>query len=159
MKAVNSLKGRMLIYISDTSKISIGQFLMSAGPTYLKAEHGGEIIIGKKVFINHNFSATAMDKIIIGDKCNIANNVVIVDHDHAIIDGSPSSSEYTIQPVYIGNRVWIGANVTILKGVTIGDDSVIAAGAVVNSDIPSQEIWGGVPAKKIKDVSAEKMRK
>lgn len=151
MRVVNSLKGNFVVSIPDVGKITIGEFLMCAGPAYLKAERGGEIVIGNRVFLNHNFSATAMDKIVIGNNCNVANNCVIVDHDHAIIDGSPSSSEYTIESVHIGNRVWIGANVTILKGVTIGDDAVIAAGAVVTHDVKAGTLVAGVPARTIQN--------
>ena len=100
MHAINSLKRGFSIQISYDSRVEVGKFLMSAGPTYLKAEHGGEIIIGNRVFLNHNFSATAMDRIQIGDNCNIANNVVIVDHDHAIVNETPSGVEYIISPIY-----------------------------------------------------------
>ena len=55
-------------------------------------------------------------------------------------------------PIRIGRRVWIGANVVITKGVTIGDNSVIAAGAVVTRDIPANVVAGGVPAKVIKEI-------
>jgi acetyltransferase-like isoleucine patch superfamily enzyme len=56
-------------------------------------------------------------------------------------------------PIHIGNRVWIGSNVVITKGVTIGDNSVIAAGAVVTKDIPANVVAGGVPAKVIKGIN------
>ena len=92
-----------------------------------------------------------MEKLFKRNNCNIANNVVIVDHNHKIgnngvIDGLDCS------PIKIGDNVWIGANVTILKGISIGNGSIIAAGAVVNTNIPSCEIWGGVPARKIKNI-------
>ena len=54
----------------------------------------------------------------------------------------------TSSPVIIGDSVWIGANAVILKSVKIGEGAVIAAGAVVNCDVPAYEIWGGIPAKK-----------
>lgn len=54
--------------------------------------------------------------------------------------------------MHIGKNVWIGANAVILRGVSIGEGAIVAAGAVVNHDIPSHEIWGGVPAKKIRDL-------
>lgn len=153
MHAINSLKSVFSIQVSYDSRVKVGKFLMSAGPTYLKAEHGGEIVIGNRVFLNHNFSATAMERIRIGDNCNIANNVVIVDHDHAIVDGIPSGSEYVVAPVYIGDNVWIGANVCILKGVKIGNGAVIAAGAVVTHDVADGTLVGGVPAKLIRKLN------
>lgn len=99
--------------------------------------------------MNHNCSITCADRIVIGNNVIMANNVVIVDHDHklahkGIVDGLTSSL------VVIGDNVWIGANAVILKSVTIGEGAVIAAGAVVNCDVPAHEIWGGIPARKIK---------
>lgn len=90
-----------------------------------------------------------MESVTIGNKCNIANNVVIVDHDHMISEYGVVAG-YNTAAVEIGNNVWIGANVTILKGTHIGNGAVIAAGAVVNCDVPSCEVWGGVPAKRIR---------
>ena len=56
-------------------------------------------------------------------------------------------------PIHIGKRVWIGSNVVVTKGVTIGDNSVIAAGAVVTKDVPANVVAGGVPAKVLKQIS------
>lgn len=74
--------------------------------------------------------------------------MVIVDHNHKI--GSNGLKEgFTFKEITIGKNVWIGANSTVLQGVSIGDGAVIAAGAVVTKDVPSYEIWG-VPARFIK---------
>ena len=75
--------------------------------------------------------------------------IVIVDHDH-IMTADGVLGDTLSAPVEIGNKVWIGANAVILKGITIGDGAVIAAGAVVNKDIPSHEVWGRVPVKFIR---------
>lgn len=149
---LNSVRGKLIIDLFPGSKLEIGHFLMSAGPFYIKCTEQAHCEIGNRVFFNHNCSITCSEKIVIGNNCNIANNVVIVDHDHklgkqGVIDGLESAA------VYIGENVWIGANAVILKGVSIGNGAVIAAGAVVNHDIPAYEVWGGVPAKKIKDLT------
>ena len=122
---------------------------MTQGPLYIKCIEDSNLEIGNNVFFNHNCSITCMKKITIGDQCNIANNVVIVDHDHRY-DKNGVVNGYSCAPIQIGKNVWIGSNVVILKGVKIGDGAIIAAGAVVNKDIPSKEIWGGVPAVKIR---------
>lgn len=113
---------------------------MTTGPFYIKCASNANIKIGSRCFFNHNVSITCVEQIKIGNNCNFANNVVIVDYDHklsslGVIDGLNS------KPIKIGNNVWCGANVTLLKGITIGDGAVIAAGAVVNKDIPCYELW------------------
>lgn len=137
--------------LKRSSSLKIGSFLMTTGPIYIKGTENSEITIGNHCFFNHNVSLTCDKKIEIGDECNIANNVVIVDHDHKMkksgIDGSLNS-----EPVKIGNKVWLGANTIITKGVTIGDGSVVAAGGVAVSNIPPHFLYGGLPAKKIKEI-------
>lgn len=130
------------IVIGNHGRMSIGSGFESHRFVYLAAQ-GGSLEIGNRVFINQNASITCLDAISIGDDVLIANNVVIVDHDH-------SGSRFVTAPIRIGSRVWIGANAVILKGVTIGDDAVIAAGAVVTHDVPAGTAVGGVPAVKIK---------
>lgn len=151
---INSIKGKLKIELEDKAILKMGDFIMTAGPCYIKCTKNSKCIIGDRVFFNHNVSLTCLDEITIGDFCNIANNVVVVDHNHkynntGVIEG------YELSPIHIGNRVWIGANVTILKGVTIGEGAIISAGAVVNKDVPPYEIWGGVPARKIKSLRME----
>ena len=81
-----------------------------------------------------------------------ANNLVIVDHDHKY-SSSGITGELVSNEINIGNNVWCGANVTILKGVHIGDGAVIAAGAVVNRDVPAHTVVGGVPARVLKEIN------
>lgn len=151
MSVINSIKGKFSIELFSKSSLQIGSFMMSAGPCYIKCTEQAQCKIGKKVFMNHNCSITCAEEITIGDNCNIANNVVIVDHDHrlgkyGVEDGLEST------PVHIGRNVWIGANAVILRGVSIGDGAIIAAGAVVNHDVPDYEIFGGIPAKKMRNL-------
>ncbi len=89
-------------------------------------------------------------KVTIGDGCIIATGTVIRDNDggtHKIIVGGCENAK----PVHIGNHVWIGENTMILKGVTIGDDAVIAAGSLVTKDIPPHCLAAGHPAKVIRE--------
>ena len=149
MRPVNSIKGKFRVELFGGASLEIGRFLMSRGPLYIKCTDNAKIKIGDGVFFNHNCSITAAESIEIGDKCNFANNLVIVDHDHKI-GANGVESGLVSDKVKIGNNVWCGASVTILKGVTIGDGAVVAAGAVVTHSIPPREVWGGVPAKLIK---------
>lgn len=148
MAKINSLKGRIEIDLFSDAKCRIGNFLMTAGPFYIKCTDKAEITIGDNCFFNHNCSLTAAENIVIGNQCMFANNFVVVDHDHDRKDGK-ILKEFVSAPVKIGNNVWCGANVTILKGVTIGDGAVIAAGSVVNRDVAAYSVVAGVPARKI----------
>lgn len=151
MCPINPIRGKLNIMISDSmSRFITGRCLMSQGPLNIKIK-GGTLSIGEHCFFNHNVSITCNEEIKLGDFCNIANNVVIIDHDH-IITADGISGETVSTPVLIGNKVWIGANAVITRGVSIGDGAVIAAGAVVSRDIPAHEIWGGVPAKRIRKI-------
>lgn len=95
-------------------------------------------------------------EIVIGDNVMIGGGVTIVDSDFHSLDSrywsTPNDEKYMkSSPVKIGNNVFIGMHSIILKGCTIGDNSIIAAGLVVCSDVPAGEIWGGNPAKFIKN--------
>lgn len=111
---------------------------------------GKNITIGKNVFINSGCCFQDQGSITIGDGAFIGHNVVIATLNH---DFNPKERSTTHpSKVVIGKNVWIGANATIVPGVTIGDNSVIAAGAVVTKDVPQNVIAGGVPAKVIKSI-------
>lgn len=99
-------------------------------------------------FSNHNLNLSCFNKIEIGTNVIISDNVTIRDSDNHYM-----SNKDTIitKPIKIGNNVWIGINCTILKGVNIGDGAVIAAGSLVNKDVPSRCLVGGVPSKILRE--------
>ena len=109
-------------------------------------------MIGNNVFINYNCFFDALDNIIIGDNCNLAYGITISTSSHLIGDASRRAGENISQKVIIGKGSWIGARVTVLPGVTIGDGCIIAAGSLVNKDCDANSIYGGVPAQKIKSL-------
>lgn len=125
-------------YLSDKGNITIEKEFHVRKNVFLRAP-GGKIHIGRNVFINHNVCITSMGSVYIGDGTTIANNVVIVDHDHEFRSGL--ASKFVVEDIYIGDRVWIGANCTILKGTKIGNDSVIAAGSTVKGKIPANSLF------------------
>lgn len=125
-------------YLSDGGKITIEKEFHARRNVFLRAP-GGKIHISRNVFMNHNVCITSMGNVYIGVGTTIANNVVIVDHDHDFRSGV--ATKYVIEDIYIGDRVWIGANCTILKGTRIGNDSVIAAGSTVKGEIPANSLF------------------
>lgn len=116
-------------------------------------DFGKNITVGKNVFINSGCCFQDQGGITIGDNVLIGHQVVLATLNH---DQCPSKRANLIPaPIHIGNCVWIGAHATILSGVTIGDNAIIAAGAVVNKDVPANAVVGGVPAKIIKYIANE----
>ncbi len=113
---------------------------------------------GKKIFIGNNFSSnynlTILDdgEVHIGDNVMIGPNTLITTVNHPLTPMGRRAHLSIAKPVHIGNDVWIGGNVTILPGVRIGNNVVVAAGAVVSKDIPDNTLVGGIPAKKIRDI-------
>ena len=114
------------------------------------SDFGKNITVGKNVFINSCCCFQDQGGIEIGDDVQIGHSVVLATINHGI---SPEKrTDAYFEPIKIGNRVWIGSNATILPGVTIGENAIVAAGAVVTKDIPANTIVGGVPAKVIKKI-------
>ena len=113
-------------------------------------DYGKNIKLGKGVFINEGCCFQDQGGIEIGDNALIGQQVVIATLNH---DLAPDKRANMIPaPVKVGNNVWIGAHATILAGVTIGDNAVVAAGAVVTKDVPANTVVGGVPAKVIREI-------
>lgn len=117
------------------------------------ADFGKNITIGKDVFINSGCHFQDQGGIEIGDGSLIGHNVVLATINHDLDPKNNRKNHYA--PIQIGKHVWIGSNATVLAGVTIGDWSVVAAGAVVTKDVPPYTVVGGVPAKVLKTIPHE----
>ena len=111
---------------------------------------GRHIQLGENVFINHGCSFLDLGGITIEDDVLIGPKVNLITENHPIDPRKRKNLD--LKSIVIKKNVWIGANATILPGVTIGENSIVAAGAVVNKDVPSNVIVGGVPAKTIKKI-------
>ena len=133
---------------------------MGDGAILLQARYeGSQISIGDRTEISNNTSIIALDEITIGSDCLIADRVTIYDADFHELEPESrlpgtvrTESDGDVKPTVIGNNVWIGSCALILKGVTIGDGSVIGAGSVVTKDIPSNVLAVGSPAKVVKSL-------
>lgn len=116
---------------------------------------GKNITIGKNVFINSGCHFQDQGGITISDGVLIGHHVVLATLNH---DFSPEKrSTLHPAPIVIGKNVWIGSNATVVPGVTIGNGSIVAAGAVVTKNVPENVVVGGVPAKIIKRLDTEEM--
>ena len=143
--------------IPFNSHFNIRKGIFSGGRKFIMANNS-EIRCYGKLDIGHNFCLNSYSRIMAHEKISIGNNVTIaqfvciLDHDHKykFINNELKLGGYTTSPIKIGNNVWIADKVTILKGVTIGDNVIIGANSLVNKDVQSNSIVGGVPAKLIK---------
>ena len=117
------------------------------------ADFGKNITVGEGVFINACCHFQDHGGVIIGDGCQIGHNVVFATLNHGLAQEDRQTTYPA--PIVLGKDVWIGSNATILQGVTIGDNAVVGAGAVVMKDVEANTIVGGVPARFIKSIVKE----
>jgi acetyltransferase-like isoleucine patch superfamily enzyme len=108
------------------------------------------ISLGKNVFINHACSFLDIGGITIEDDVLIGPKVSLITENHSLDPADRKT--LLLKPILIKRNAWIGAAATILPGVTIGENAVVAAGAVVTTDVPANSIFGGVPAKLLKQI-------
>ncbi|UZR96824.1 sugar O-acetyltransferase [Chondrinema litorale] len=133
--------------------VIIGEALDATSTVYppFYTNYGKNISIGKNVFINHAASFLDLGGIIIEDNVMIGPRVNISSENHPV---DPANRKQLIPgKVTIKKNAWLGAGVTVLPGVTIGENSVVAAGAVVTQDVPDNVLVGGVPAKILKKLN------
>lgn len=152
---------RRPFYLRGAGRISLGKKLTTGVGVRLETV-GGEgvcLIIGNYVQLNDAVHIGALERVEIGDHTLIASRVFISDHNHGTYNVQNARSYPEIppidrplisNPVRIGCNVWIGEQVCILPGVTIGDGSIIGAGSIVTKDVPARSIVVGNPAKVIR---------
>ncbi len=121
------------------------------GPGF-RCDYGKNIHVGDHFTANYNVVILDIAPVWIGDHCMIGPNTMITTVGHPLSPAKRRKHIGIAKPVAIGNDVWIGGNCTILPGVTIGNNVVIAAGAVVTKDVPDNCVVGGLPAKVIKHI-------
>lgn len=125
------------IVVRDNSSIQLKKNVLISGNSVLSATDGGTLVIGENVGVNRNSMIMCHDSISIGDNTIMGPGVYIYDHDHKFdtMQGV-HRNEYTTAPVAIGKNCWIGAYTIILRGTSIGDGCVVAAGSVLKGAYP-----------------------
>lgn len=136
--SIRMLEGAILKIHGDVNFFSGLQLMM----------HKGSVLeIGKDTYFSGPITIHVKKRIVIGNDCSIAWNCTILDSNYHNVD---VKSEIKTNEVMIGDRVWVGCNVTILQGVTIGDDVIVGAGSVVTTNLISEGVYAGNPAKLIR---------
>ncbi len=152
----------------DSRRIKIGRNTLIGGELLVFA-HNGNISIGDWCYVGEGARIWSAGSIVIGDRVLISHNVNIFDslthplnarqrHEQfkeIFLTGHPHSIDLGEQPVVIGHDAWIGANVCVLRGVTIGEGAVVGAGSVVSRDIPAFSIAAGNPARVIGELTPD----
>ncbi|MEH7129319.1 acyltransferase [Neobacillus drentensis] len=138
--SIFSLQAKSKIEVfNNKSKVNIGKFVFIRKNASIRLDFDGVLTIGNNVFINDNCNINCVNRITIGKNTKIAPNVCINDHDH---NYKKNTSDHLIRgEVTIGENVWIGSNVVILRNTHIGDNVVIAAGSVVKGIVPPNTIF------------------
>lgn len=128
---------------NQLGNITIGKNVLLREYCNILVFPNAELSIGNGVFFNNCCSINCLEKIEIGDDTIFGEGVRLYDHNHLIEKGETlyvEKEKYTKNPIKIGKSCWIGSNVVILKGVTIGDNSVIGAGCVIHKSVPQNTI-------------------
>ena len=131
--------------LSGTERISLGARTIIREGAWLATEgNGSSLSLGDDNYVGHRAHLHSIDPVSIGSGCVFADNVLVTSTDHERADRHGVRGT---GPVVIGDRVFLGQNVVVLGGVTIGDGATVAAGAVVTKDVPAGALVGGIPAR------------
>ena len=148
-------------YMSGNLKIYLGSRVTIHGRASLvgyKLYDEPEFRVGDRTYIGPGFSLSVARRVTIGDDCHIASNVSIMDHDGHPLDPEKRAAgeaveKKDVRPVVIENKVWIGNDARVLKGVFIGEGAVVGAGSVVRKDVPPYALVTGNPAAQVKSLA------
>src|SRR6478609_6284400 len=125
------------LMIEPRGEIRFGRFVWIGDGTKIRC-HEGVVEIGDKTVMGQECTISAYQRVRIGNECVIADRAMFIDFDHGMVE------------VEVGNNVWIGYGACILRGVSVGDNSVIGTNSVVTKDVPANAVVGGIPARIIR---------
>jgi acetyltransferase-like isoleucine patch superfamily enzyme len=145
------LGSRLELQIARGARVHFGRFVWVGHGTKIRC-HEGEISIGQKTVLGQECTLSAYQQISIGEQCIIADRVMMIDFDHCVTEVERAIRHQGIykRDVRVGNNVWIGYGAQILRGVSVGDNAIIGASAVVTKDVPANAVIGGSPARVIR---------
>jgi acetyltransferase-like isoleucine patch superfamily enzyme len=137
--------------IEPRGEIRFGRFVWIGDETKIRC-HEGAVEIGDKTVMGQECTISAYQRVRIGNECVIADRAMFIDFDHGIVE---VERPIRLQGIYkrdveVGNNVWIGYGACILRGVSVGDNSVIGTNSVVTKDVPANAVVGGIPARVIR---------
>jgi acetyltransferase-like isoleucine patch superfamily enzyme len=144
--------GRNLqLQVGSRGTLRFGRFSWIGDGTKIRC-HEGEVEIGAKTVMGQDCTISAYQHVRIGEQCVIADRAMFIDFDHGMVEVDRPIRLQGIykKPVRVGANVWIGYGACVLRGATVGDNSVLGTYAVVTKDVPANAVVGGVPAEVIR---------
>jgi acetyltransferase-like isoleucine patch superfamily enzyme len=130
------------------ASIAFGRFVWIGDGTKIRC-HEGRVEIGTKTVMGQECTISAYRNVRIGEQCVIADRTMFIDFDHGVVETERPIRQQGIymKDVTVGSNVWIGYGACILRGVSVGDNSIIGTNSVVTKDVPANAVVGGVPAR------------
>jgi acetyltransferase-like isoleucine patch superfamily enzyme len=139
------------LHVEPRGEVSFGRFVWIGDGSKIRC-HEGAVEIGAKTVMGQECTISAYQQVRIGEQCVIADRAMFIDFDHGVVE---VERPIRLQGIYkrdveVGNNVWIGYGACILRGVSVGDNSVIGTNAVVTRDAPANAVVAGIPARIIR---------
>jgi acetyltransferase-like isoleucine patch superfamily enzyme len=143
--------------IGPEATISLGRWSWLGQGCKVRA-HEGQVSVGAKSVLGQDCTISAYQHVSIGRECVVADRVMLIDFDHGVVEVERPIREQGIykRDVRVGHNVWIGYGACLLRGVTVGNNSVIGTNSVVNKDVPDDAIVAGIPARVLRMRDAPK---
>jgi hypothetical protein len=137
--------------IATRAQIRFGRLCWIGDGTKIRC-HQGVVEIGAKTVMGQECTISAYRRVRIGEQCVIADRAMFIDFDHGVVDVERAIRHQGIymRETIVGSNVWIGYGACILRGVKVGDNSIVGTNAVVTRDVPANAVVGGVPARVIR---------
>ena len=142
---------RLELQIARGSRVDLGRFVWLGDGTKVRC-HEGRVEIGAKTVIGQECTISAYQRVQIGAECVIADRAMFIDFDHGVVEVERPIRSQGIykRDVVVGSNVWIGYGACILRGVQVGDNSIVGTNAVVTKDVPANAVVAGSPARVIR---------
>lgn len=142
---------RLELTVGEKGELRFGRFVWIGDGTKIRC-HEGTVEIGEKTVIGQECTISAYQRVRIGAQCVVADRAMFIDFDHGVVE---VERPIRLQGIYkrdvlVGSNVWIGYGACILRGVSVGDNSIVGTNAVVTKDVPANAVVGGVPARVIR---------
>ena len=139
------------LQIARQGRVDFGRFVWLGEGTKIRC-HEGSVEIGAKTVIGQECTISAYRRVRIGEQCVIADRAMFIDFDHGVVEVERPIRTQGIymREVEVGSNVWIGYGACILRGVRVGDNSIVGTNSVVTKDVPANAVVAGIPARIIR---------